>query len=61
MEVSAVSARAASEAVALDNASEAFTLGSAGNVDLLHVGESSNGLQVAGLVLRSILDANLTQ
>ena len=61
MEVSTMATRTTGEAVALHNAGEALTLGSTGDVDLLHVGESRHGLLVARLVLGSVLDANLTQ
>ena len=61
MEVRTVAARAAAEAVALDNALEALTFGDTGNVDLLDLGECLDGLEIANLVLASVLDADLAQ
>ena len=57
----AVAAGAATEAVTADDALEALALGDAGDVDLLDIGEGGDGLLIAGLVLGSVLHADLAQ
>ena len=57
----AVGHGAAGEVPALDGALEALALGGADDVDGLDVGEVGDGDHVTGLVLLTVLDANLAQ
>ena len=61
MEVRAVAAGPPPKPWRLITPLEALTLGGAGDVDLLDLGESLDGLQVADLVIGGVVDADLAQ